>query len=518
MEFYDTRVERRGGVVLHRTRVRFAHDKLPGAEVTFEIPARWSHWVDGGPAVLVPIGLVLAARLGDDLRVEAPLDADLRAACLAAIDLQCRWFGWRVPDLIAPYAVDRRPRRHPTRGLFFTRGVDSWGTLLALDAAPAKERITHLLTIDADTHLTDEARRQVLDATRQVVNELKMPFVAIRTDVRALFDRYTRWDYETHGAVLAGIGYLLRNGLGGVVVGATNPWHDAVPWGSHPMLDPLWTTPHLDVRHFGADEPRWERVERIVADPRVTSTLQVCWKGGTEGNCGVCAKCLLTMSSLHLSGHHGWEDRFGAPFEPDRIAETGTSSPLLTNAAIDHCDAAGLEADVIRQHWERVPRNPESIYVYRNTARQQRVPVQAPDGGTVDADTRLALGRLLAPLGLRVDHLGHELADQGALVISAGTGPDGGLSLAVGAPGIDLTPVLSADDLVGLLAAIGCEPDRSVAFDPDGQPPDVAGWKARRLRNAAEAPATGGAVTEARVDRTGDPVCRDARPAEVDAR
>ena len=45
MELHDTTIERRGGVVHHRTQVRFRGDKLPAGSVTYEIPARWSHWV-----------------------------------------------------------------------------------------------------------------------------------------------------------------------------------------------------------------------------------------------------------------------------------------------------------------------------------------------------------------------------------------------------------------------------------------------------------------------------------------
>src|SRR4051812_18353406 len=123
-----TTVAASAGVLRHRTELRFQHDKLPPATVTFELDERWADMVDETSAALVPIALVLAARLGDDLHVDGPLDAEIQRSCRAAIALQSRWFGWRCPALTAPTSERRRQRRRGRgRGLFFTRGIDSWG-------------------------------------------------------------------------------------------------------------------------------------------------------------------------------------------------------------------------------------------------------------------------------------------------------------------------------------------------------------------------------------------------------
>jgi hypothetical protein len=478
LELASTTVERRDGAVHHRSEIHFQHDKLPPGSVTLSVPEEWADWVDHSPAALVPVALVLAARLGDDLRVAAPIDADVQAACRRAIAVQSAWFGWRTPELIAPFGVDRRPRPKRNRALFFTGGIDSWGSLLALQEGPRRDRPTHLVMIDGDSHLPEAVRAATVARTRSTAERIGLPLVVVRSDLRALFDPHTRWDYETHGGVLAGTGYLLRNGLGRITIAATNSWPDAIPYGSHPLLDPLWATPHLDVVHHLPEERRWERTLRVAADPLARTTLDVCWEARQVGNCGRCQKCLMTMTSLVLSGRTGWEGCFDVPWDPDNIAGISHANPTPLLISIEHCDAAGVVADPIRQRWEPISPGSDAVYRYRRMPTGPRVPVRTPEGRPPPPVVAVPLGRLLAPLGCRVDHVG---SDRDGLVADVVDG-----RLQVAATGDDLRPVSSTDDLIPLLDALGIAPDPEAAFDPDGHRWDDEAWiRQRKLDPAA---------------------------------
>jgi hypothetical protein len=488
LELGPTEVLASDGVVTIRTALRYQHDKLPPTSIALEVDERWSAMVDPGPAALLPVSLVLAARLGDDLRVLGPIDPAYRRSCSAAIALQSRWFGWRCPELIADERSPEPRVPAPGRGLFFTCGIDSWGSYLALRDGPSSEHPTHLVFVDGDVHLADDVRARTVAANQEVADLLGLPLVVVRSDLRAAYDPHTRWDHETHGGVLAGIGHLLARGLGRVTIAATNAWPDAVPFGSHPALDPLWSTPDLEVVHHLPEERRWQRGVRVAADPVARRHLDVCWEAGQAGNCGRCQKCLVTMTSLHLSGHTGWEGCFDLPWDPTRIGSIGHSNPTPTLMCIEHCDDVGIEADPIRQRWERVSPSPGFDWLYRSLPSGCRIPVRTPDGTAPDDALTLRIGRLLSALGHRVDHLGtnSRASDDVALVVDA----EGDALWCTDRSG-HRRAVDQPADLVPLLAEIGIAPAPDAAFDPDGQRwPDAAWERLRRVDPTALDPPT----------------------------
>ena len=175
-----------------RLEVRF--DAAPG---TIE-DLRWSYEV-AAPGVAVedlsvlaalPPAYVLACRLSQDLRVVETLPMAVHQSARWVGALLHRWYGWRPAELLAPIGADAvRPRwaRRPLgRGVFFTRGIDSWGKLLRLLDGPRPERPTHLVTVDGDVHLADEVRTGTVAETRAAADRLGRPLVVVRTDLRRL--------------------------------------------------------------------------------------------------------------------------------------------------------------------------------------------------------------------------------------------------------------------------------------------------------------------------------------------
>ena len=87
------------------------------------------------------------------------------------------------------------------------------------------------------------------------------------------------------------------------IVPATHTYADVFEWGSHPLLDPQWSSGSVHVEHDGANVSRTEKIRTIVRDRDALGWLRVCYRNPDQAyNCGRCEKCVRTMLSLHALG------------------------------------------------------------------------------------------------------------------------------------------------------------------------------------------------------------------------
>jgi len=203
----------------------------------------------------------------------------------------------------APHA--RSAARAPGVGAFFSGGVDSFYTLRAHlgRGAPDAPAVTHLVFFHGlETSLAARRGGEASEArARAVAAETGLAFVAGETDLRTHFP--LPWG-EYCGAGLASAAHALSAGLGHVLVPSTDSYGDAIHWGSHPLVDELWSSECTAVACDGAELTRAGKVERFVAlDPLARRHLRVCVdNAGGDFNCGRCHKCVRTMVALRALG------------------------------------------------------------------------------------------------------------------------------------------------------------------------------------------------------------------------
>ncbi len=103
-----------------------------------------------------------------------------------------------------------------------------------------------------------------------------------------------------HGALLASVSLLL--GFERNFIAASHTYDDLEPWGSHALLDPLWSTENCEIVYDGGEARRIDKVREIVRRPKLLACLRVCANDARGQNCGVCEKCIRTMTELRLVG------------------------------------------------------------------------------------------------------------------------------------------------------------------------------------------------------------------------
>jgi hypothetical protein len=183
----------------------------------------------------------------------------------------------------------------PGAACFFSGGVDSAYTYLK-----HANEITHLVLIHGlDIPPDDEASfSQALVQSRDLAARLGKTLVPVRTNAREFCKANGLTMILFHGALLASVSLLL--GFEHNYVPASQTYDDLDPWGSHALLDPLWSTESSEIIYDGGEARRIDKVRAVVEDPRLLASLRVCPGNGGGSNCGKCEKCLLTMTALRL--------------------------------------------------------------------------------------------------------------------------------------------------------------------------------------------------------------------------
>ena len=184
-------------------------------------------------------------------------------------------------------------------GAFFSGGVDSFYTLLK-----RQETITDLIFIhgmDLDLEAT-KAREMVAAKTHEVALHYGKNLIEIETNVwQFLVSCGVQWGEQGHGAALATVAHLLSSNLHKVYIPSTLSYTQMVPYGSHPLLDPFWSSDSLELIHDGAEATRLDKVSQISKNRYALSYLRVCNDSGEFGhNCCKCEKCIQTMISLKI--------------------------------------------------------------------------------------------------------------------------------------------------------------------------------------------------------------------------
>lgn len=277
----------------------------------YRFPHEWAPFVDAecGDAFLAAC-LPPAMVLGEPLEIDGAVSPQLLRA---TEDIQAILRAWNpklheVDLKAAARRVSAPPLRAPRVGLFFSLGVDSSYCLLKnLARHPSDaETITHLITvIGFDLYVRENATfPEVHRNVHQVADACGTQHVVAWTNVREFGDQMADWPYLYHGAAAASVGLALGEAFGRIHIAATTTYDMLYEFGSHPLLDPLWSTETLRFVHDGCEANRMQKVRRIAASPLILDRLRVCVgdRGPEVYNCGRCWKCLMTAIALRMTG------------------------------------------------------------------------------------------------------------------------------------------------------------------------------------------------------------------------
>lgn len=297
-------------------------------DIWFEVPRELEADLSRSGNPWLVAMLPYALETGEPLVCEIAVDAALIENLKGLIAVWCEWY----PQLIAPVIeVPIAPfgTVNPQGGrtvAFFSGGIDSWFTVLRhapeLDSA-ALGRVDELLTVhgfDIPVESGDEFDR-LRQPLASCAKELGREMIVVKTNLRKPGSLWANgWGWLTNGAGLATVALMLEGRFGMALIGSTYPYGHLVPWGSHPMTDPLFSTRSLAIKHDGASFDRVEKTQLVARHNMALRHLHVCWQTQSASNCGVCPKCLRTMATLQLFRIRQDAMPFSVEFKTENLA------------------------------------------------------------------------------------------------------------------------------------------------------------------------------------------------------
>ena len=304
----STRIERSpldSSRIRHSVTVTYDDGKVQPEEWWFECAESTANnlTVTGNPwlAALLP----LAAHLGGPLRIADAVDPLLLDGAFEALRL---WNAWDRASHIVPIEVETYSREtHPSGkriGSLFSGGVDSFFALLDNDNRPGiRPPVDELITVwGLDVPLERPDQIAIVQAKLdRIANQLGKSRVEVWTNVRSTRLAMLDWGRYSHGCALFAAGHFLEDRYWRLLVPSSYSIRHMNPWGSHIVVDPLFSSSRMRLKYASGHFARMEKVGFIKDFPIALENVRSCWRHGQGTNCSKCEKCLRTM--LAFAGH-----------------------------------------------------------------------------------------------------------------------------------------------------------------------------------------------------------------------
>ncbi|MDJ0851494.1 MAG: hypothetical protein QNK04_24230, partial [Myxococcota bacterium] len=231
--------------------------------------------LEPSPEALLPCRLLPAMRRGCDLDLPDPLSPRLMAAVPTIVDILAAWFPKLQRVSVRGQSRAAMPRRASGRvGSFFSGGLDSFYTLLK-----HRDEITDLIFVhgfDVSPRATG-VLRYIASDLEELGGDLGVNVLHVETNLRDAVLDCTDWGFG-HGPALMAVGHMLAPSFERIYVPASCSYTGLFPWGSHPLLDPLWSSELLEFVHDGCEANRVEKADLIGGSEAALRHLRVCPK------------------------------------------------------------------------------------------------------------------------------------------------------------------------------------------------------------------------------------------------
>lgn len=271
------------------------------------------------------IMLPIAMRLKKNILISNPLSKKLFLSSEKIQDIFLSWDPKMVKVKINAQ-LSKETKRGTKKATFFSCGIDSFDTLLR--NIESIDVLVYVEGYDVWPHETDylQLMRQKISDVARIYNK---EIIFIESNLHYVTDDIIEWGKFYHGAALAAAAHFLPRSIGKVLIPSTFSYDALFRWGSHPVLDELWSGAGLEIIHEGAHLTRPKKIVNIYCSKDVTPNeyVRVCTASRSLGiyNCSKCEKCIRTMIVIKALKRNGIIKTFDSKLELKELLDSFNS-------------------------------------------------------------------------------------------------------------------------------------------------------------------------------------------------
>lgn len=319
MRVVNLRIEENGNSVRSLGTIIWEDCPRPAQELYFETLREFANGLSCNPHAFLVACSMPAMLFGEKrLFIGGEICPQLRDGIETAMNWMRSW--WHEPKTRLPQIEARirsTPPRPPTparAGIFFSGGIDSLSILQSNRQRYPSDHpgwIKDGLSVCGLEIQEPGAFEIVLDSLALLAADAGIALIPIHTNIRSLgpedvLDFWKFWTRQFMGCAFAAIAHAFSKRLTEMTISSDSAVPNLPPYGSHPLIDPSYSSNDLRIHHAGTTLSRFERTKLVAASQLALKHLRVCNKSQDYQpgmlNCGQCEKCLRTMLALSAIG------------------------------------------------------------------------------------------------------------------------------------------------------------------------------------------------------------------------
>lgn len=319
MKITDLNLEKTKNRVKSSARIEWEeYDRSPQT-IYFETDPHFSDAITCDPNSFVVASVIPALYFGERrLHIEEAICPQLKAGLIKAMNILHHW--WYPPNrkIVSIEAksthfppVDNRPK---LSSFCFSGGVDSLATLYHNRLEIPKEHPGYLndgLVVFGLEVQNIEQFQKVVKSLSRIAESSDLTFIPVYSNIIELGPKdyhelwFDFWEDQYESAAFAAIAHSFSSRWHSFCVNSDDDIRNLVPYGSHPLLPPCYSSWGLQIKEEGVHLSRIKKVQLIANWDVALKNLRVCNKDDLyqDGmlNCGKCEKCVRTMLALEAS-------------------------------------------------------------------------------------------------------------------------------------------------------------------------------------------------------------------------
>ena len=285
-------------------------------EVFFETTAEFGNDLAINPNSWLLACTLPAMRYGESrIAIDAPISPEIKDGLINSMKCLINWHGGGRKVIKIEASLETEvlyASKSPRAGALFSGGIDALAMVrdnhlnFAADHPRyIKDGILVYGVLQGENDY-DPSFQNVVNAVSTMAEDAGIELIQVYTNAYAHFrdldPDFSFWRFEYHGSFLASIAHAFAPRLSVASIASTYDFANLEPWGSHPLLDPLYSSTNLQIRHENAALSRLEKTQLVGEWDVALKNLRVCneKESYSQGNynCGNCEKCVRTMTAF----------------------------------------------------------------------------------------------------------------------------------------------------------------------------------------------------------------------------